>query len=352
MDYGLAWSFDEIRIGNDPDARNANNPDIYGNTVVWEDQRDVSISGGNACINVYDLVSKTESTIFTGPNSNWYGYYPQVHGNYVVWQDYRSGSGNSSIYGYDLSTKTEFKISESWYRGDNPSIYGDTVIYNDYQYGSPVISGYNISTKARFQVWGGVLRPNGNSLYGDIMVFENGDGINYGIYGYDISTGEKFTISSGSSYKTKPIISGDNVIWWDWRNGNPDIYGYNIVTQQEFPISTRTDIIERDYAVYGNTVVYSEWYDEYGQPQDIKIYGYDISTGKRFLISDNQSSFTEGLADIYDNIVVWQDCRTGDWEIYYADISSVVPEPGTLVLLISGLVGVMAATKSYQKATK
>ncbi|HPN66157.1 MAG TPA: PEP-CTERM sorting domain-containing protein [Candidatus Omnitrophota bacterium] len=352
MDFGLVWSFDEIRISNDPDAKVAINPDIYGNTVVWEDQRDISISGGNACINVYDLVSKTESTIFTASNSTYNSYRPQVYGNYVVWRDYRSGSGTSSIYGYDLSTKTEFKISESWYRGDNPSIYGDTVIYNDYQYGSPVISGYNISTKERFQVWGGVLSPNGNSLYGDIMVFENGDGVNCGIFSYDLSTGKEFLISSGTSRKTKPIISGNNVVWEDWRNGNPDIYAYNLATQQEFPISTQTNIIERDYAVYGNIVVYSEWLDDSSQPEDLKIYGYDISSGRKFLLSDNQSDFSEGLADIYGNIVVWQDARTGDHEIYYTDISAAVPEPSTIVLMISGLVGVMRAIKSYQKAIK
>ena len=55
-----------------------------------------------------------------------------VSGNIVVWEDQRTG--NWDIYGYNLSSKSEFVITtnQTAYNSDNtPAIDGDIVVWTD-----------------------------------------------------------------------------------------------------------------------------------------------------------------------------------------------------------------------------
>lgn len=51
---------------------------------------------------------------------------PAIYGNTVVWQDTRNA--NYEIYALDLSNKKETRITMSG-SAENPSIYGDKVVY-------------------------------------------------------------------------------------------------------------------------------------------------------------------------------------------------------------------------------
>jgi beta propeller repeat protein len=53
--------------------------------------------------------------------------YPAIYGNVVVWKDDRNG--NWDIYGYDLSTENEFQITEDVSDQEWPAIYGNTVVW-------------------------------------------------------------------------------------------------------------------------------------------------------------------------------------------------------------------------------
>ncbi|HNV94191.1 MAG TPA: hypothetical protein PKI84_03860, partial [Methanofastidiosum sp.] len=92
--------------------------------------------------------------------------FPAIYGNIVVWADNRGG-GNSNIWGYNLKTKTEFQISDSG-NAKFPAIYGDIVVWSDNINGNYGIYGYNLKTKERFQVSdsGNAVFP---AIYGNIV---------------------------------------------------------------------------------------------------------------------------------------------------------------------------------------
>ncbi len=80
----------------------ASYPDIYGNTLVWLDNRN-----GNDDIYIYDI--STHKEIHTTNKLNQTN--PAIYGNRVVWEDERNGGHD--IYMEDLSTKAQTRITKS-----------------------------------------------------------------------------------------------------------------------------------------------------------------------------------------------------------------------------------------------
>ena len=54
---------------------------------------------------------------------------PDIDRNIVVWQDNRNG--NWDIYGYNLTTRREFQITDNPHDQTNPAISGNTVVWED-----------------------------------------------------------------------------------------------------------------------------------------------------------------------------------------------------------------------------
>ncbi|MBA7482681.1 hypothetical protein ES707_18175 [subsurface metagenome] len=54
---------------------------------------------------------------------------PDIDGNIIVWQDYRND--NWDIYGYNLTTRQEFQITNNPDDQENPAISGNVVVWQD-----------------------------------------------------------------------------------------------------------------------------------------------------------------------------------------------------------------------------
>jgi len=70
-------------------------------------------------------------------------FQPRIDGNIVVWQDYRNG--NWDIYGYDVTSGTEFQITDDTAHQRYPDISGHTVVWTDYRHGPEEIYAANIA---------------------------------------------------------------------------------------------------------------------------------------------------------------------------------------------------------------
>ncbi len=316
----------ETRITTNPS--NSLNPDVYGNTIVWQDDRN-----GNYDIYMYDISTKKE--IHTTDKSNQIS--PDIYGNKVVWEDERNGGHD--IYLQDLSTKKQTRITKSG-KAYGPKIYGNRIVWMDgrnggsLEYSQPIgnwdIYMYDLSTSKEYQITTNNSTQVDPDIYKDRIVWgENGT-----IYMYNDSTSTETQVTPHPWYwDDDPANSGD-------ANWDPKIYGDKIVCDVETPlgnyVAKRYDIStsEGKYigevdqsnnpAIYGNKIV---WVDSYSIPRidfNSDIYMYDLSTSKEIHITTNKSS-EKGNPAIYDNKIVWQDNRNGNWDIYMATLGSDLP---------------------------
>ena len=335
----------ETRITTNPS--NSMNPDIYGNTIVWQDDRN-----GNWDIYIFNISTKEE--IHTTNKSNQVS--PAIYGNRVVWEDERNGGHD--IYLQDLFYKKQTRITTSG-KAINPAIYGDKIVWADGR--------------------------NGGSFNEEGGPFENWD-----IYLYDLSTSKEYQITTNNSTQVDPDIYKDRIVWSDYRNidwDNPfehvQIYMHNLSTFVESPVNYgeghylvldppkiygdrivwQAESFSTNYNIYiydlsNSTLSLINSYFYFGYDSQPAIYGdrivwakstdsgnsiicmYDLSTSTETQITTNESSQREPA--IYGDRIVWQDSRNGNhndvtnYDIYMATLSSNLPVAAFIASPTSG----------------
>jgi TolB protein len=135
---------------------------------------------------------------------------------------------------------------------------------------------------------------------------------------YAVLNGMETQVTTDLSNQFDPAIDGDYIVFTDYRSGNKDIYLHDLATGAEVPIlATGEDEYLND--ISGNLVVCTlATFDD----QDILVY--DILTGVTTQITDpdnNQFAMRRDPA-ICGNIVVWQDDRSGHFDIWGYNLSS------------------------------
>jgi beta propeller repeat protein len=306
-------------------SRNQHLPAIYGNIVVWEDWRN-----GNADIYGYDLSTGEEFQITSEPYDQ---KNPAIHGKRVVWVQ------REKIEGYDLLTKTFFSIPVDTEEPENPAIYGDVVVWENI-HDNLGIHGYNLQTQKDIFLSGEVNEyeflddpeeQQNPALFEPVVVWTDKKHQGDIIYAYDIEKGKEFRVNTSRTYflfdlnQHYPVIHGDMVIWTEW-DGDA-LYGYDLSTNNRFFIAySRVSDCEREPsrerygslspAIFDNIVL---WVDCRNGNED--IFGYDLSTEKEFQITSNKNS--QKSPAIYKNMVVWEDNRHNHWDIYGTDISTL-----------------------------
>jgi beta propeller repeat protein len=87
----------------------------------------------------------------------------------------------------------------------------------------------------------------------------------------------------------------------------------------EFTQITDDDPAQRLPAIYGDYIVFED--ETTVDKPDLLLY--NITTDQTTSIVANSNSSSKN-PDIYENIILWQDDRGGDWEIYIYDINNPV----------------------------
>lgn len=258
-------------------------------------------------------VSFTEVQVTTDPNNQ---IYPAVYGNLIVWIDDRNG--NWDIYMYDISTSFESPVTTDPADQMNPDVYGNIIVWEDWRNGYPDIYMYDLTTGLETPVCTDSAYQMRPAIYGDIIVWQDQRNGDYDIYMYDLMTHTETRLTADPADQICPVVYGDIVVWQDWRNwisSYGDIYMYDLITHLETPVCT--DSGTQDYPdIFGNIIVWMDYYD---------IYMYDISTNIVTQVTTDPSY--QAGAVIYGNIIVWQDLRNGDYsnmnfDIYMYDVST------------------------------
>lgn len=212
----------------------------------------------------------------------------------------------------------EMQITSHAATQELPSIYENLVVYEDWRSGTADIYMYNISTGIETQITTNTADQKNPTIYGDIIVWADYRNNEYDIYMYNISSQTESPLCTASNSQNKPMIDGTKVVWRDERRGNPgnrDIYMYDLLTHNETPIVMNKDL--RYAQISGDLVVWEDMrYSNYD------IFMYNISSGVETRITTNTSSQEDPA--VYGNKIVWQDTRNGSYKMFMYNISNGV----------------------------
>ena len=195
---------------------------------------------------MYDLSTSTETRITTSESNQ---NDPAIYGNRIVWSDDRNEG--LDIYMYDLSTSTETRITSDSGASKKPDIYNDLIVYEDEDNtGLYVINMYSLSTSTETLIASG--RTADPDIQGNRIVWMDGrnyEDSNTEIYMYDLSTSTETQVTTDNSLQGKPAIYGDRIVWEDWRNGNHDIYMFTVSGEgPEQPVADFISNVTSGYA--------------------------------------------------------------------------------------------------------
>lgn len=243
---------------------------VSGSRVVYTDSR-----GGNVDIYCYDVSTGVESRVTTNPALQ---YNPSISGNTVVYEDRRDFGTSSRIYSYDMATHTEQLISLS----PHPA----TV---------PVISGRNV-------VW---------QYYN-----EQGDG-KYAVRCYNLDSGSEIHPADPPSPadQMNPSIDGENIVWQDYRSGHSEIWYAHLPDLWAYSLTEGTGAGATNPSVSGQ---YAVWLDARNAPSPVEIYGWDLLYNSAAHRVTNDG-IAQGRPKISGSKVVWSDSSSGNPDVYCYD---------------------------------
>jgi beta propeller repeat protein len=312
-------------------------PAAFGSIVVWQDNR-----GGNWDIYLKDLgdSSASASRITTDVNNQ---EHPAIDGNLIVWQDNRGG--NWDIYGYDRAAGQELAVITAGGDQVNPVISGEWVAWQDFRSGRWNIWAKNLVTGEIRQITSherDQIRPG---ISGTTLVWED---YRHGlgeIYKYDLDSRAETRITFDIANQTLPAVSGNTIIWIDQRDSYKHLYRQGTGGEEQ-RLTYGTD--ERSQpTVNGALVVYADYGAGYDDPN---LSYLDLLTGRSGRLTSHPARQEEPA--IGSNMVVWQDDRDGDWQIYTSEFEmSQLPvevdiKPGFNLVAVGQLL-----TSSYTTAS-
>jgi beta propeller repeat protein len=229
-----------------------------------------------------------------------------------------------------------FLVEETGGAQHNPTVSGTVVVWMEFIDGDFAVRGKDLATGNTFLIDEPNATEIGPVTDGKLVVWGDNRAGNYDVFARDLATGDERTLVEDPNNQGQSALGGNFVAWMDTRNSpsgvppeftNLDIYAVDLRSGQEFPVCT----LGRDQlnpAVSGNIIVWQDHRAEFPgfYPQWGRIYGYDVTTGREFLIAASSDGMDQVKPAISGNIVVWADLHNGG-DIWGYDLDSNTPFP-------------------------
>lgn len=268
----------------------------------------------------------------------------------------------SDIWGYDLTTNTNFPILEKEnqqfttgfyknliiYENTNPDLSTDVYMYNltkgedtlvaggTGSQGSGVTNGkvvayvdggacgslnlYDIHDMSTKQIVNSTCHPV--RISGDTIVYPVADPNGTNVGGYDIRKSQAFDISTDNNFQESANIYKDDVVWVHYTSGA--LGDYNAIKMKNLKSGVTKTVYESTTstlqwpALSNRYVVWSE-----STAQHINgIKAADLKTGEIFEVQSqgpHQNSHT--MPSIWKNMAVWMSFRAGNGDIYASEFT-------------------------------
>ncbi|MCT8337482.1 PGF-pre-PGF domain-containing protein [Methanoculleus sp. Afa-1] len=300
-------------------------PDIDGDMIVWEDDRNGQKDIYFGTIDAFRASSGyTGERITTDPNSQ---ERPSISGDYIAWQDDRNG--NPDIYLYERSTETTTQLTNDTGKQWLPAVSGNHVAWYDDSSGRTNIVLYDIAagevkdvidSDAKTTIPGGAteFKPALSENY--VAWVEEAD---QNVYYYDIAA-ETIAgpVSTSTSIQSWPSLSGSAIAWEDYRHG--DFGGEIYMTDLDNPSGGEKRITNApgdqvSPALSGSIIAWEDMRDG-----NRSIYMYDLATDEEMSVYLSPEPNDEQLYPaVSGNSIVWQRRATPNSNLYI-----FVYEPG------------------------
>lgn len=303
-------------------ATAASVPAVYENRIVYQDYRN-----GNPDLYMYDLGEDGipftdddggESQLTSDPGNDWD---PEIWGDKVVFRRKEANPSDFDLYLYDLSTETEYQMTNDL-KHSTHDIYENLIVAkNDikeiwvFDLGDDGIPSeddqeYTIAT----QVYSGWPRIHGNKI-----VYRNNLTINVYYLSGDLE-GQTLTMSVDYEPSISDIYE-NYIVWSDQRNGNQDVFLYDLGPDGELGTSddggekqiTRSKSQDVGARIYGGNIVWRSYRMVGGWEFRENIVLHNLVSGDTHQLTNSGDA---RVCRLHGDHIVYQDEREGRWNIY------------------------------------
>lgn len=258
----------------------------------------------------------SEYPVNPGTSEQWY---PDIDGDIVVWQQF---DGNDwDVMGVDMRDFQQWYLIDLSDTSDqqNPVVSGTEIVWQDNYNGNWDIYGYDIDGSGQLDP---VAVFDNDQMFpvidSSVVAWQDNFNGDWDIYGAVIGDVE-FPIAAFEGDQTSASISGNKVVWAD-DIGHLDIYVSDITNNSDVQVYLVAgyDANQAEPIIDGDNVI---WTEEYYNSDIFRTDVSELARGQEFVVNKSDLSFSSA-ADVDDHLVVYQDDRRGDWDIFVYNMST------------------------------